>query len=826
MTVAPKERTALSTSASSLQKLVEQSIRLEIGKSLERTGPQDIYRALAYALRPMLLEGLEDTEKRYSKAHSKRLCYLSAEFLIGQSLRNNLLNLGLSKNAATVAKEFGFDLEEVFATEPDAGLGNGGLGRLAACYLESLATQNFAGFGYGINYEFGLFKQEIHDGRQQERPDHWLKESSPWQIAHIDEACFVPIYGRVDHAQDAEGGYNPMWVDWKVIVGVPHDIPIAGFGGHTVNRLRLYSARASDEFDMKVFNEGDYIRAVEQKIASENISKVLYPTDSFAAGKELRLLQEYFMVACALRDVLRQYLQNSKDLDALHQHIAIQMNDTHPSLAVAELMRVLVDEYHKPWERAWEITQATCGYTNHTLMPEALEKWPVQLFEKVLPRHLQIIYEMNHRFLEKVGKRYPEDQDKLSRMSLIEEGASRQVRMAHLAIIGSHAINGVAELHSELVKRTLVPDFHDLWPERFTNVTNGVTHRRWIAGSNPWLAKFFTKHLGHGWETDFTRVEELEKHAEDGNTQAEFLAIKRTNKERLCRVIQKELRLSIDPDSMFDVQVKRIHEYKRQLLNVLRVIHEYHRIVEDGVLPQVPRTIIFAGKAAPGYHMAKQIIKLIHNVAALVNEERAVKGALRVVFLPNYRVTLAESIIPAADLSEQISTAGTEASGTSNMKLTMNGALTIGTLDGANVEIRASVGADNFYLFGLTTEEVAARRANYSSREMYESNPVVRRTVDSLLDRRFCPEEPEIFRDVYDLLISHGDYYMHLADLGSYLDAQERAQRDFVNRCTWARKALLNVARSSKFTSDRSVNEYAERIWHMSPAPDRGEAKA
>ena len=823
MIVANKELVAHPELKGSLLGQVEYWLRYGIGKKLEESAPHDVCRALAYALRPRLLEGLEQTEKRYAASSAKRLYYLSAEFLIGQSLRNNLYNLSQSAEAEEVAQAFGFNLEEVLTTEPDAGLGNGGLGRLAACYLESLATQGYAGFGYGINYEFGLFQQEIQNGFQQERPDQWLKEPSPWEIPQMDEACLIPVGGRVEHEHDATGGYNPMWVDWKMIIGVPYDIPIAGYGGHTVNRLRLYSARASDEFDMQVFNEGDYFRAVQQKISSETISKVLYPSDSFAAGKELRLVQEYFMVACALRDIFRQYLRVSKDLTALPQHVAIQLNDTHPSLAIAELMRVLVDEHNMPWERAWRVTQETCGYTNHTLMPEALERWPLDLFEKTLPRHLQIIYEINHRFLQEVSDKYPNDDARQARMSLIEESSPPQIRMAHLAIVGSHAVNGVAELHSELVKTTLVPDFYDLWPDRFTNVTNGVTHRRWLASCNPALASLLTKLVGPGWETNFALVQGLEKHANLRDVQQEFSLIKRANKERLSNLIRKELRLKVDPDSMFDVHVKRIHEYKRQLLNILRVIHAYNSIVEDGVLPPVPRTVIFAGKAAPGYHMAKKIIKLIHNVAARVNEDPAVKGLLRVVFLPNYRVTLAEAIIPAADLSEQVSTAGTEASGTSNMKFAMNGALTIGTLDGANVEIRDSVGEDNFYLFGMTTAQVTERRKNYRSRALYEADPILRWTVDSLLDERFCPGEPGILREVYDRLIEHGDYYLHLADFHSYLEAQARASQDFLDQRCWAKKAILNVARSWKFTSDRSVREYAKNIWSMSPMESFGD---
>jgi glycogen phosphorylase len=810
----------ISTHADSAQReslltLLEQSLRFHIGKSKGSATRNDVFRALSFALRPRLLEMIQRTEERYNAADAKKVCYLSAEFLVGQSLRNNLFNLGLLKEAEEATEAYGFTLAEIADAEPDASLGNGGLGRLAACYLESLATLGMPGYGYGINYEFGLFKQEIHNGYQEEKPDQWLKQESPWEIQRLEEASWIPLYGRIEHERGPMGDYNPMWVDWRVIVGVPYDFPIVGYGCGAVNTLRLFSARASDEFDMRVFNEGDYMRAVEQKIASETISKVLYPTDSFAAGRELRLIQEYFLVACALRDIFRRLRQDRQELDSLPGKVAIQMNDTHPSLAVAELMRLLIDENDMPWERAWEITQATCGYTNHTLMPEALEKWPVDLLEKVLPRHLQIIYEINHRFLGEISKRFPLDTNRLSRMSLIEESQPRQVRMAHLAIVGSHAVNGVAKLHSDLVKNNLVPDFNELWPNRFCNVTNGVTHRRWLASANPELARLLTNFAGEGWESDFSRILALENHAQDSGVQSEVQRIKRDNKRRLARLIKDETSAVVSLDSMFDVHVKRIHEYKRQLLNILRVIHVYSEIVDAGRLPAAPQTVIFAGKAAPGYHIAKQIIKLINNVAAVVNSDPRVKDFLKVVFLPNYRVTLAESIVPAADLSEQISTAGTEASGTSNMKFTMNGARTIGTRDGANIEIRADVGDANFYLFGLTAEQVMERRKNYSSRGLVESDPIIARAVHSLIDGRFTFDEPGIFNAIYDLLVHHGDHYLNLADFHSYVDAHARAESDYLDQQAWARKAILNIARSWRFTSDRAIQEYAASIWSI-----------
>jgi glycogen phosphorylase len=643
----------VANTASALQDAILQHVRYSLGKGWQNLSGRDLFMATALAARDRLVDGMLETEERYQKEDAKRLYYLSIEFLMGRSLENNLCNLGILERCQEALRQIGVDWTEVEESESDAALGNGGLGRLAACFLDSLATLDLPGYGYGINYEYGLFKQEIDDGYQKEKPDNWLTEGTPWQIERVDEACVVPVYGRIEHELDRHGHYNPMWMDWKVLIGVPHDMPIVGYGCRTVNFLRLYSARASREFDMHIFNAGDYLRAVEQKMASETISKVLYPSDAVEAGLELRLVQEYFLVACAIRDIVRRYLKNHAGFAEFSSKVAIQLNDTHPTLAVAELMRMLIDENDLSWEQAWEITQATLGYTNHTLLPEALERWSVALFEYVLPRHLQIIYEINRRFLEQVAAVWPEDHERLRRMSIIEERADKQVRMAHLAIIGSHAVNGVAALHSELIKTALVPDFYQLWPQKFTNKTNGVTQRRWLLKANPLLAHVLTRSIGDGWITDLEQLRRLETYAEDAEFQQEFIQIKRANKERLARVIRETTRVRVDPDSLFDIQAKRIHEYKRQLLKVMHIMHEYLCLIEDHIPPSVPRTYIFAGKAAPGYWAAKQIIKLISSVGGVVNNDPRVQGQIKVVFIPDYRVSLAEKIIPAADFTFQ-----------------------------------------------------------------------------------------------------------------------------------------------------------------------------
>jgi starch phosphorylase len=792
-------------------------IMYSLGVDARELAPREAFQVVALTVRDRMVERLLETEKRYRQAGAKRLYYLSMEFLIGRSLHNNLVNLDVLEPFRAILGELGLDLGQIEEHEADAALGNGGLGRLAACFLDSLATLGMPGFGYGINYEYGLFKQEIRNGQQAELPDNWRTYGTPWEIERPQEAVLVPLFGRVEHALDRRGNYNPMWLDWKVVLGVPCDFPIVGHGGKTVNYLRLYSARASNEFDMSIFNEGDYLHAVLQKVQSETISKVLYPTEAVASGRELRLIQEYFLVACAVRDIITRYRRDHDDFDAFPSQVAIQLNDTHPTLAVAELMRVLVDENDMAWEKAWEITTATCAYTNHTLMSEALERWPVTLIEHVLPRHMQIIYEINHRFLKQVAAKWPGDDARQQRMSLIAEGDTRQVRMAHMAIVGSHSINGVAAVHSELVKSELVPDFHALWPERFNNKTNGVTPRRWLLSANPALAELLTQIAGPGWITDLGKARVLENHAGDAAIQQRFLAIKEGNKRRLAQVVQSTTGETLDPASLFDVQVKRFHQYKRQLLNALHIIHDYLRVVEDGQAMTPPRTYLFAGKAAPGYFAAKQIIHLINDIAHTVNRDPKARGRLKVVFVPDYRVSLAEAIIPATDLSEQISTAGTEASGTSNMKFAMNGALTIGTLDGANIEMRDEVGADNIFIFGLTVAEVRRRNAvrdNYP-RQVYERNPAVRRVLDALRGNRFCPRAPGRHQWVYDSLLADGEQYYHLVDLESYLGTHDAAVQLYQDRASWARKAILNTARMGKFSSDRTIQQYAREIWGL-----------
>ncbi len=810
------ERRAAANGVHTIKEAIRLHAKYTLAKRWNDMTRRDVFQATAMAVRDCLIDGILETEERYQQADAKSLYYLSMEFLVGRSLGNNLLNLGLFDVCRQALVDLGVDLEEVRGTEADAALGNGGLGRLAACFLDSLATLGMPGFGYGINYEYGLFKQEIENGYQKEKPDHWRAHGSPWLIERPDEACIIPVYGRIEHVDNNDEKYHPAWTDWKVMIGVPADMPIVGYGGRTINYLRLYSAVSGEEFDMQIFNQGDYIKAVEANVAAERVSKVLYPSDSVEAGRELRLLQEYFLVACAVRDIIRRYRRNHTTFDEFAEKVAIQMNDTHPSLTVAELMRVLLDENALEWDDAWKITTATLGFTNHTLLPEALEKWPASLFERVLPRHLQIIYEINQRFSELVLTRWPGDWERLRRVSIIEEGERKQVRMGHLAIIGSHSVNGVAKLHSELVKSRLVPDFYQLWPERFNNKTNGVTQRRWLLKANPRLARLINRAVGDDWITDLMRLRELEAWADDAGFQDEFRQIKRANKERLARVVRDATGVEVDPATMFDVQVKRIHEYKRQLLNVLHIIHDYVTAVDEGRLPEVPRTYVFAGKAAPGYWAAKQIIKLINNVGQVINNDPRVSEMMKVVFIPDYKVSLAERIIPAADLSEQISTAGKEASGTGNMKFAMNGALTIGTLDGANIEIKQEVGEDNIFIFGLRAEEIEVMREmrSYNPREHYDGNASVRRVLDALQSNRFCVDEPGLFTWIFDSLVSHDEYF-NLADLPSYINMQEMVSGEFQQPALWARKAIINVARIGYFSSDRTVIEYARDIWDI-----------
>jgi glycogen phosphorylase len=810
------------STAANLVREIQDSIchhaKYSLGKTWSDLSLDERFRAVALTVRDRLVDGMLATEERYKQADPKRLYYLSIEFLLGQSLGSNLFNLGILEPCRKALANLGANLNELEDVERDAALGNGGLGRLAACFLDSLATLGLPGYGYGINYEYGLFKQEIDDGYQREKPDNWLAESSPWQLSRPHEACLVPIYGRIEHGTDRHGAYNPMWMDWKVLIGVPYDMLIPGYGGRTVHFLRLYSARSSHDFDMQIFNDGDYFKAVEQKIASETVSKVLYPSDAIVAGQELRLVQEYFLVACALRDIVRRFEQNHSRFEEFSAKAAIQLNDTHPALAVAELMRILVDEKDRSWAEAWEITQSTLAYTNHTLAPEALEKWPVPLLERTLPRHLQIIFEINRRFLQQVAAAYPGDSNRIARMSLIEESSPKQVRMVNLAIVGSHSVNGVSAIHTELLEKELVPDFFQLTPDKFNNKTNGITQRRWLLKANPPLADLICSKLGNSWITDLDELRGLERFSEDVSFQTQFQSIKRANKERLAAIIWDNARIRVDLDSLFDVHVKRIHIYKRQLLNVMHIVHEYLSLIEDGRTPVAPRTYVLAGKAAPGYWLAKQIIKLIHNVAQMINQDARADGWIKVVFLPDYRVSLAEKIIPAADLSEQISTAGTEASGTSNMKLALNGAITIGTFDGANIEILDQVGEDNIFIFGLNASESKAMREkiSYSPREFYDHDSRVKRVADAFASGLFCRKELRLFDWLSKVTFDPADEHFHFADFPSYLEAQEKAAQAFTNQRRWMRMSILNVARIGRFSSDRTVMDYARDIWGLS----------
>lgn len=793
--------------------------RYSLCRAVDALSPAELFTAVALSVRDRLIDGLFQTDERAREQTPKTLNYLSIEYLVGRSLGANLDSLGLRQTYREALHRLGADLGAIEDVEPDAALGNGGLGRLAACFLESLATLDLPAWGYGINYEYGLFKQEIEDGHQREKPDNWLANASPWEVERYDEACTVPVYGRVEHGLDRSGNYNPMWLDWQLLVGVPHDMLIAGYGGRSVQRLRLYTARSSHSFDMQIFNSGDYLKAVERKIASENVSKVLYPSDAGPAGKELRLLQEYFLVACSMRDIVRRFERDHSDFAELPQRVAVQLNDTHPALAIVELMRILVDEKTLGWAEAWEICRATFGYTNHTLAAEALERWPVALVERLLPRHLQIIYEINRRLVVQLSAQQPADPARLARSSLIEDSAFPELRMSHLAIAGSHSINGVSRLHSRLLQRELGGDFHDPFAPAFTNVTNGVSPRRWLLGANPALAALITRRLGHdGWLKDLAALRGLESLADATDFQQEFCEIKRANKQRLARFIRDSVRLDVDAESIFDVHAKRFHAYKRQLLKLLHIVHDYLALIDGGPVPALPRTYIFSGKAAPGYQRAKQIIKLVHDVARVINGDRRAHDHLRVAFLPDYRVSLAELIIPAADLGEQISTAGTEASGTSNMKLALNGAIGVCSADGPNLELLEEIRAENLFMFGSTQEQVQAlRREGYRPGDYRDTDPGVRRLIDALGSDLFSPGQHGVYDWVVQALLDPRDEHVHLADLASYLEVQGRATSAYADRAGWARRSILNVARSGRFSSDRAVAEYARDIWHIQP---------
>jgi starch phosphorylase len=777
---------------------------------------RDRYMALALTVRDRLIEQWVATQQKHHSANVKRIYYLSLEFLIGRLLGNNVINLKLEDSCRAAMSQLGLDWETLRDCEVDAGLGNGGLGRLAACFLDSMSTLSLPAIGYGLRYDFGIFNQKIVNGYQVEQPDQWLKLGYPWEIAHPEFSLPVRFEGRVDVVAGPKGK-EWRWVDTKAVMGMPYDLPVVGYGGRTVNTLRLWSAKAAEDFDLDDFNRGEYVEAVANKVLAENLTKVLYPNDNVFQGRELRLKQEYFFVSCSLQDILRRFKSGGNRWDEFPDKVFMQLNDTHPALVVPELMRLLIDGEGIGWDQAWEMTTHATGYTNHTILPEALEKWPVSVMEKLLPRPLQIIYEINARFMREVSSRYLLDTDRLRRMSIIGEDGEKHVRMAHLAIVGSCSVNGVAKLHSDLLRNVVLRDFADYWPERFNNKTNGITQRRWLLKANPSLAQLITETIGEQWITNLDQLRRLEPFAGQSRFQERFFLAKRRNKEALAKYIGRELDIAVSPDSLFDVQVKRLHEYKRQLMFMLYIIVRYGRLKRDPAADIVPRTFILSAKAAPGYATAKLIIKLINQVAEVVNRDPQVGDKLKVVFLPNYRVSLAEKIIPAADLSEQISLAGTEASGTGNMKLQLNGALTIGTLDGANVEILEEVGADNMFIFGLTAEEVERRRAGYNPREIYNYDTEIRQAIDLIERDFFSMMEPGIFRPLTQALLSAGDRYMVLADLRAYILTQDRVDAAYRDRRGWIAKAILNVARAGKFSSDRTIQEYASQIWHVDP---------
>jgi starch phosphorylase len=791
-----------------------------LGKDPETATPRDFYVALSLAAREELTTRWLATQRRVANSHSKRLCYLSVEFLPGRSLINALSSLEgeLVAEARDALAPYGLDLDNLSALEVDPGLGNGGLGRLAACFLDSLATLQYPAVGYGIRYDYGIFTQRIApDGGQREVASSWLRQRNPWELARSEAEYRVRFGGRCEAQRGADGSVRHRWVDTSDMLAVGFDHLVPGNRSPTVNHLRLWSGRAITPFHIESFNAGHYYAAVEEQIAAKNVSRVLYPDDSTPQGRELRFRQQYFFVSASLQDMLATHLAEGRSLDKLAEAVAIQLNDTHPALAVPELMHQLVDEHGMDWDRAWEITTEMCGYTNHTLLPEALETWPVAMFEKLLPRHLQIIYLINRNFLESVGEKFPGDNERRRRMSIIDEDHGRQVRMSHLAVVGSRRVNGVAELHSRLMRQTIFADFAAMLPERFTNVTNGIAVRRWLKQSNVGLAQLFTEHLGHGWENDLEELDRLRPAAEDHAFRERFRDIKLANKRRLAAVIEQRCGVIVDPQSMFDVQVKRIHEYKRQLLNLLSVITRYNRL-RSGAADLVPRTVIFAGKAAPGYAMAKAVIRLINNVARVINADPAVEGRLRVVFIPDYDVSLAQRIMPAADLSQQISTAGMEASGTGNMKLALNGALTIGTLDGANIEIRERVGDDNIFIFGMNAGETQElRMRGYVPQDFVAGDPGLWTALEMLEAGAFTPDDTDAARPVVNRLLGDGEPFLVLADFASYEAAQQRVDRLFANADEWSRRAAINSLSMGPFSSDRSIREYAERIWRVRP---------
>ncbi len=777
----------------------------------------DIFRSFALSIRDRLVEFWNDTQQTYHRKKCKQVYYLSLEYLIGRSLKNNLLNLGISDAGEDAIRKIGYDLEEIQELEHDAGLGNGGLGRLAACFLESMATLELPAHGYGIRYEFGIFKQQFENGAQVEAPDNWLEEGYPWEIPRWEVVYPVHFFGQVKEIINKKGNSKRVWVETEEVVAMAYDVPIAGYGNHTVNNLRLWSAKPSKSFDFQLFNSGDYIQAVEETQRSGTISKVLYPNDQGFSGKELRLKQQYFFVAASLQDIIQRFKTHSENFESFPEHVAIQLNDTHPSIAIPELMRIFVDEEDLEWNEAWSITTRVFAYTNHTVLPEALERWSVDLMGRLLPRHMEIIYEINDLFLESVKKQFPDDADLLRRISFIEENDHKQIRMPYLSIVGSHTINGVAELHTELLKTTVFKDFYKLFPERFQNKTNGITPRLWLRNVNPELSKIITAKIGDGWITDLQQLRQLEAFADEPEFQQSWRSVKRLKKEQLANWLKQNGGISIDPESLFDVQIKRIHEYKRQLLNILHVIFIYNQMLEHPELPFVPRTFLFGGKAAPGYYMAKLIINLANDVARVVNHDPAMHGRLKVVFVPNYNVSVAEKIIPATDISQHISTAGTEASGTGNMKFILNGALILGTKDGANIEIAEEVGAENIFTFGMSSDEVSSlAKSGYNPRVSYQHNPGLREALSMINTGYFNRDKPHLYNDLYNSLVFE-DKYMLLEDFASYVECQQRVIKTWQEPEKWTRMSILNTAASGKFSSDRTIAEYAKDIWELEP---------
>ena len=783
---------------------------------LKAAGLRERFEAIARSVRDVLSQRWLHTEETYEREDPKRIYYLSIEYLIGRSLANNITNLLLDPVTKQVVRRKDLDWLGILEQEPDAGLGNGGLGRLAACFLNSMATMQLPAMGYGLRYEYGMFRQSIRDGWQQEQPDNWLRRPDPWEVARPNEQVEIKLNCSFELH---DGMLQAVMGRPSVLIGLPFDRPVVGYGGKTINTLRLWAAAASDYFDFQAFSRGEFIAALAGSLGAESLTRVLYPDDTTSRGQGLRFVQEYFLVACSLADLIRRFRRGNADWNALPEKAAIQLNDTHPTMAVPELMRILLDEAHLGWDAAWDLTQRTLAYTNHTLLPEALEKWPVNWFEALLPRHLEIIFEINRRLLDNVRVRFPGDEERVRRVSLIQEGAEREVRMANLAIVGSHSTNGVAALHTELLRNTTVKDLAELFPERFNNKTNGVTPRRWLLLANHELAQLITEVIGHGWTTNLGHVAKLRPLADDAGFRHDWRTAKRDAKVRFANWLKSTSGDTVDPSTIFDSQVKRIHEYKRQMLNALRIVVLYNRLRETPSLNMTPRTFFFAGKAAPAYHLAKLIIKFINNLASTIDEDPAMQGRLKVLFLPEYDVSLAERLIPASDVSNQISTAGYEASGTSNMKFMMNGALTIGTRDGATIEMAEEAGEANMFLFGLTAEQVVGSRGWYNPQWHYDNEPETRAALDLIFSDHFSQGEPGIFGPLRDMLLTAGDHYMHLADLRSYLDADRRLCELYRDQEAWTRKAILNVAASGKFSSDRTIAEYAADIWNAKPCP-------